>query len=289
MFLSSLKTLYDPLNPDKETLTVRHVGKKEKQEQEFWLLQKLSSLLEQAHFHEIPRKEVAQALEEHPCHEGVMVKVDMKKYDVIRFWALGQEDIPLQHNNLSERIRNFVNVYMKKWPANIATYKRVVVAMRGKKQNKLFLKAFKDIPVNGLEYILPEGKISISKFDKGIIATTVTIGGMSVALRFLSSFADLNLSWTSIVGGMTALMALSSWNAFKNKRNKYLVELSKTFYYKAIANNRAFLTLAVDRAEDEVFKSALLAYTFIMMENKIRGISLFDLFILVVLIPSFLI
>ena len=49
------------------------------------------------------------------------------------------------------------------------------------------------------------------------------------------------------------------------------MELSKTFYYKALANNRALLTLAVDRAEDEVFKAALLAYTFVLMENKVRG------------------
>ena len=277
MFNFFFQQLYDPLNPDKETLMVHHIGKKEKQEQEFWLLQKLSLLLEQAHFNEIPRKEVAQALDEHPCHEGVMVKVDMKKYDVIRFWALGKEELPLHYNNFRERLRNFVYVYMKKWPENVTTYKRVVVAVRGKKQNKLFLKAFKDIPSNGLEYILPEGKISISKYDKSIIATTVTIGVLSVGLRFLSSIADLNLSWTSIVGGMTALLALNSWNAFKNKRNKYLVELSKTFYYKALANNRAFLTLVVDRAEDEVFKAALLAYTFVLMENKVRGMADFDL------------
>jgi len=139
-----------------------------------------------------------------------------------------------------------------------------------KKQNKLFLKAFKDIPTNGLEYILPEGKISISKFDAGLMATGVTIGALSVGARLLSSAADMNLSWTSIVGGMTALLALQSWSAYKNKRNKYLVELAKTFYYKALANNRALLTLVTDRAEDEVFKASLLAYTFILKENILR-------------------
>ena len=51
-------------------MAVYHVGKREKQEQEFWLLQKLSNLLEKAHFEEIPRKEVAKALEEHPVYEG---------------------------------------------------------------------------------------------------------------------------------------------------------------------------------------------------------------------------
>lgn len=264
--------LYDPLNPDKETMMTQHVGKKEKQEQEFWLLQKLSTLLEKAHFEEISRKDIAKALEEHPVYEGVRVKVDMKNFEVIRFWALGEEESPLHYNNWRERIRNHVNVYLKKWPNKMTTYKRIVIAVRGKKQNKLFLKAFKDVPKNGLEYMLPEGKISISKYDQGIIATTVTIGVLSAGVRFLSSFADMNLSWTSIIGGMTGLLALNSWNAFNNKRNKYLVELSKTFYYKTLGNNRALLALVVDRAEDEVFKSVLLAYTFIKSENQVRGI-----------------
>ena len=205
-----------------------------------------------------------------------MVKVDMKKFDVIKFWALGEEEVPLHYNNFRERIRNQMYVYMKKWPKNMSTYKRVVVAVRSKKQNKLFLKAFKDIPANGLEYILPEGKISISKFDAGLMATGVTIGALSVGARFISSAADMNLSWTSIVGGMTALLALKSWSAYKNKRNKYLVELAKTFYYKALANNRALLTLVTDRAEDEVFKASLLAYTFILKENILRGKNIID-------------
>lgn len=272
------------MNPDKETLRVYHVGPKQRREQEFWLLQKLSDLLDKAHFKELPREDIKKALSEHPAHEGVMVKVDLKKFEVIRIWTLGEEEKPLSYSNAREWVKNKIFIATNMWPATVPTYKRVVVAIRHKNQDKLFLKAFKDVPKNGLEYILPEGKISISKYDKGLIATTVTIGGLSLTTRMLSSLAELNLSWTSIVAGATGLLALNSWNAYKNKRNKYLVNLAKSFYYKTLANNRALLTLVVDRSEDEVFKAAVLAYTFIKMENTARGIFQFDAVICLLLL-----
>lgn len=250
---------------------IYHVGTKQRREQEFWLLQKLSELLEKAHFQEIPRQEIKRILDDHKAHEGVMVKVDLNKFEVIRIWTLGADNLPLTHDGLGDWLKNKILTTVSKRPETTPTCKRVVVAVRSKNQNKLFLKAFKDIPKHGLEYILPEGKISISKYDKGLIATTVTIGGLSIATRVLSSMADFNVSWTSVVIGVTALLGFRTWDVYKNKRNKYLVNLSKSFYYKTLANNRALLTLVVDRSEDEVFKAALMAYTFIRMENIARG------------------
>ena len=248
-----------------------HVGIKERTENEYWLLQKLSKQLEKANFQELPRNLIAGALEEHPVHEGVIVHVDMKKYDVLRFWVLSEEEKPIEYNGYMERIRNSFYVWIGKWPKTIPTYKRVVLAVRTKKQNKLMLKAYKDVPQNGLEYFLPEGKIKMSKFDQSFIATTVSIGVISILVKVISAIADYHVQWTYILGGVTGLLALKSWNAYKNKHNKMLVNISKSLYFKTIANNRALLTLIVDRAEDELYKSALLAYTVIRSENTMKG------------------
>lgn len=268
--LSDLKQLYDPLNPDKETMIAMHIGPKERLDNEFRLLEKLSVQLQNANFQELSREHISYALAEHPVYEGVLVHVDMKNYDVLRFWVLSEDEMPLVSNSWTDRVRNFINVRVKKWPKTVRTYKRVVLAVRTKKQNKLMLKAFKDIPKNGLEYFLPEGKIKMSKYDKGFIATTVTIGVLSIFVKILSALTEYHISWTYAVGGITGLLALRSWNAYKNKRNKYLINLSKSLYFKSIANNRALLTLIVDRSEDEILKSILLAYTFIRMENSLK-------------------
>ena len=252
-------------------MVVGRVGRNERLDNEFWLLQKLSKLLEKAHFQELSTERVEAALREHPVFEGVLVSVDTKKYDVLRFWALGQDEGPIEASNLRDKIVYAMNVLLRKAPRKVPRYKRVVVMVRTKKQNKLMLKAFKDIPTNSLEYLLPEGKIKMSKSDRGIIATTVFIGLTSGLVKLISSLADYHVQWTYIAGTVTALLALRAWNAYKNKRNAYLVNLSSLLYFKTVANNRALLTLIVDRAEDETFKSALMAYTF--LRSSVRLVS----------------
>ena len=48
----------------------------------------------------------------------------------------------------------------------------------------------------------------------------------------------------------------------------YLTDVNRTLYYNNIANNRGLLALLVDRAEDELFKEALLAYTFLLTHRQ---------------------
>ncbi len=257
------------MNPDKETMVASNISKNERLDNEFWLLQKLSKLLEKANFYELPSEHVEAALTEHPVFEGVLVSVDPKKYDVIRFWVLGEEMAPVEFTSGTDRVLYYSKVLMKKAPRKIPRYKRVVLAVRTKKQNKLMLKSFKDIPTNSLEYLLPEGKIRMSKFDKSFIATTVFIGLTTGLIKIVSKLADYNIQWTYIAGLVTGLLALRAWNAYKNKRNLYLMSLSKLLYFKTVANNRALLALIVDRAQDETFKSALLTYSFLRASQRL--------------------
>lgn len=61
----SMQSLYDPLNPDKETLVTRYIGTKEREDREFHLLQKLGKVLHKAGFYELPNQDVLEALKEH--------------------------------------------------------------------------------------------------------------------------------------------------------------------------------------------------------------------------------
>lgn len=239
------------------------MSKNERLDNEFWLLEKLSALMEKAHFYELPKELIDAALAEHPVYEGVMVSVDTSKYHVLRFWVLGEDSSNIELDSAVEKLRYYSQMVFKKSPKTIPRYKRVVVAVRTKKQSKLMLKAFKDIPTNSLEYLLPEGRIRMKHSDKGLILTTVFIAMTTGALKIASSLSTYHVPYIYIAALVTFIVGLRAWNAYKNKRNSYLLSLSKLLYFKTVANNRALLALIVDRAEDETFKSNLITYTFL--------------------------
>ena len=68
-----LKALFDPINPDKDTIQTRKWNRREKLDNEFWLLQRLEDILEKANFHELSDATLQRAIEEHDVSEGVRV------------------------------------------------------------------------------------------------------------------------------------------------------------------------------------------------------------------------
>jgi len=253
-------------------LTLQKTSKKERLDNEFWLLEKLSNVLDKAHFYELPVEDVHEALKEHDAGDGVLVSVDPKKYDVLRVWVVGKEFEPSDTGTWYSRIAAGITRWFKQ-PIKTERYKRVVIAIRAKKQTKLMLKSFKDIRCANLEHLLPEGKIRMTQFDQRILAGTLAVGATGVVIKLVSFLADYKISWMYIAISVAGVVALRAWNMYKNKRNSYLVRLSQTLYFKSIANNRALLTLLADRAEDEVFKVTLLAYSFLQASSNLQPLS----------------
>ena len=149
-------------------------------------------------------------------------------------------------------------------PTSKEYFKRVVLACRLKRDDKLLLKAFKEVPVNALEQTLPDGKISMTKLDKGVINTSIIIAAVGVVAKVVTILAGIHVDWTLLATAVTGLIGIQSWTHYKNKHLAYLNEHSRMMFFKNIANNRGLLTLLVDRAEDEVFKEALLVYSFLL-------------------------
>lgn len=202
----------------------------------------------------------------------MLVSVDPKKYDVLRVWVVGKEFEPVDTGPLYSRvITGVIRQFKPAIPAE--RYKRVVIAIRAKKQSKLLLKSFKDIRCANLEHLLPDGKIRMNQFDQRVLAAMLTVGGASAVIKLVSFLADYKVSWTYIAISVAGIVALRAWNMYKNKRNSYLVRLGQTLYFNSIANNRALLTLLADRAEDEVFKVTLLAYSFLQASSKLHALS----------------
>ena len=149
---------------------------------------------------------------------------------------------------------------------------RVFVALRFRSEKKLHLKVFKEVACNKLEYLLPDGKIKMSRFDKMFLGGSVAVGSVLVGLRSLPMLDSYQLHWMWAGLGLAALAGGRAWVGYRNKRNKYLASLAATLYFKTVANNRGVLTLLADRAVDEEFKEALLAYVFILSPPNRRGV-----------------
>lgn len=210
-------------------------------------------------------------IQEHDTNEGVRVSINPKEYATLRIWTRGRTTVPM---NMLQKIQSGMKRAFKKVD-NVSSYKvytRVFVAVRSWKEKKLHFKVFKEVPCNQLEYLLPDGKIKMSRFDKGFLASSMFLGTTVIALKLLAVASNfkLDLAWLGLV--LAGLIGARGWIGYKNKRNQYLVNLSKTLYFKTVSNNRGVLTLLTDRAQDEEFKEALLAYLFLLSPLNRRGV-----------------
>ena len=162
----------------------------------------------------------------------------------------------------------------------VERYKRVIVAFRKKGQMKLVIKGFKDIPCDNLEFLLPDGKIRMRKLDKARLAMTGSVLFFFILTTTVVSLTEFKLETNVILGVAFLIITARNWSIYKNMRNAYLCNWSQTLYFKSIANNHALLTLTVDRAEDEVYKSALLIYSILHQIKKSGMLCIFICFIL---------
>ena len=234
----------------------------------------MEKLLDKANYFQIPRHQFAELLKEHDS-EGVTVSVNPDDYDMLKIWTRGLET---RKRSNWERFKSYLNIFVDKrkdrsiTDPKYAVYSRVFVAVRSCSSKTLHLKVFKEVPCNKLEHLLPDGKIKMSRFDKQFLASSVVLGAGLLASRSVPVLADLKVQWTYIGVGLAGFIGARAWIGYKNKRNQYLASLASTLYYRTVANNRGVLTLLTDRAQDEEFKEALLAYAFLLSPRNRRGI-----------------
>lgn len=262
------------MDPDKDTHQSRVPSRKQVLDNEYYLLQRVEKLLDKANFFEIPRKQLLSLLHDRDT-SGIIVSVDPSEYEQLRVWTRGWE---VKNRSLYIRFKGFVGSLVSRGgrgsrPTPMA-YTRVCLAVRSKGEKKLHLKVFKDIHANELEHLLPRGKLKMSTFDKGILVSSVLLGACLPFMRILPVLSDLKVQWMWGGVGLAAVIAGRAWMSYKNKRNHYLASLATTLYFKTVANNRGVLTLLTDRAQDEEFKEALLAYIFLLCPARNKSVDL---------------
>ncbi|XP_025705709.1 transmembrane protein 143 isoform X2 [Callorhinus ursinus] len=254
------QALYDPINPDRETLDQPSLTDPQRLSNEQEVLRALEPLLAQANFSPLSEDALAYALVVHHPQDEVQVTINLDQYIYMQFWALGQRVGQMPRKSSVGSKRGF---FIKSAPAERRYFKRVVLAARTKRGH-LVLKSFKDTPLEGLEQLLPELKVRTSTTQRALLNLTLFVSGVvffvNVGMVVLS---DLKMATSLLLLLFAMFMGLRASKMFGQRRSVQALELAHMLYYRSTSNNSELLSALALRAQDEHAKEALLAHSFL--------------------------
>ncbi|OCT70967.1 transmembrane protein 143 [Xenopus laevis] len=267
--LEALQLLYDPINPDRDAIFEVPLMDSEKLLKEKEVLDQLQPVLDQANFNVLSEDALAYALIVHHPQDGVQVYVNLDKYEYIRFWALGQRLGPLSTQmNTSPKSSFFSR--SPRTPPERRYFKRVLVAARPR-NGHMVLKCFKDIPLEGLEQLLPVVKVRTSRFDRTLLNTMLLVSGGIVFVNVgMVVLTDLKIGSSLLLFLFAGFMTFRAWKVFSQRRNVHSLELAHMLYYKSTSNNSELLGALTLRAQEEQAKEVILAHSFLKKLNLPR-------------------
>ncbi|XP_017719137.1 PREDICTED: transmembrane protein 143 [Rhinopithecus bieti] len=255
-----IQALYDPINPDRETLEQPSLTDPQRLSNEQEVLQALQPLLAQANFSPLSEDTLAYALVVHHPQDEVQVTVNLDQYIYIHFWALGQRvgQMPLKSSVGSRR-----GFFTKPPPAERRYFKRVVLAARTKRGH-LVLKSFKDTPLEGLEQLLPELKVRTPTLQRALLNLMLVVSGVAIFVNVgMVVLTDLKVATSLLLLLFAIFMGLRASKMFGQRRSAQALELAHMLYYRSTSNNSELLSALALRAQDEHTKEALLARSFL--------------------------
>ncbi|EMP25556.1 hypothetical protein UY3_17376 [Chelonia mydas] len=285
--LGHLQALYDPINPDRDTLPELALSDTERLAKERQVLAELEPVLDQANFNSLSEDALAYALIVHHPQDDVQVSVNLDQYEYIRFWALGQRVgvLPIK-STLGPRKGLFSTARTPSWPEprsrglhpqclaldpTLLTvlptprhyFKRVLVAARPRNAH-LVLKCFKDIPLEALEQLLPGVRIRTSIFYKTLLNVMLVVSGLVLFVNVgMVVLSDLKIGTSFLLLCFAAFMSFRAWKVFRQRRNIHSLELAHMLYYRSTSNNSELLGALVLRAQEEHAKELILAHSFL--------------------------
>lgn len=267
--LQQLKALYEPINPDQDTLQESSLTDAERLKKEQEVLGKLEPLLDQANFNSLSEDTLAFALAVNHPYDEVQVSVNLDQYEYIRFWALGERIGPLRVMTTLQAKKGFFGT-SPRIPADRHYFKRVLIAARTKNAH-LVIKCFKDIPLEGLEQLLPAVRVRTSILYRALLNGMLLVSGLvffvNVGMVVLS---DLKIGTTSLLLFFAAFMGFRAWKVFGQRRNVHALELVHMLYYRSTSNNSELLASLVLRAQEEHAKEVILAHTFLQQQRHLQ-------------------
>ena len=272
--LEELKSLYEDMDPDQ--IGVANADGCET------FLSTFEECLVDGNWEEINDEEMEDALEGEDVFP-ISLDVRFDEFKVMKLYKLGEitlEDVRtsmfgFKKENVTidafDRVVQILVFHDEEWFAERKRMKHY----QGDEGKGLHIRLFKIVPKLDLETIFPNTSPQMRNIDKIKIFAPLVGGLVSLAMKFgpLLFGGQTGDTSMSVVGGLLSALGmyvLKSYMSYQKTREKYQTQVSKDLYFKGQANNAAVLNMIVDLGEEQEVKEALLAYTFLLVEND-RG------------------
>jgi hypothetical protein len=295
--LESLKNNYAPFDPNADTQQLNDFSLEQREQCQIAFADNFAKVLNAANFEKVTEQDLQEALNEESLFK-VRLEVEFEDFDQVVFYRRGE-------SQLSETITSFWG--FRKQTISFTNYDRVAVYItfkdkayfeQKKKQpigfepSSTIVKLFQNVPKADLEMLFPNSEVRMRPIDKVIIGASAVVGGavvlvtklgasiilLSALLAFWLGLRSESVAMTQqhfisfgLGMGVFAGFIFKEWSKFKNRKIKFMKALSDNLYFKNLDNNAGVFHTLIDSAEEEDFKEALLAYTFLL--NAPQGLS----------------
>lgn len=299
--LESLKNNYAPFDPNADTLQLNDFTVEQREQHQSAFAKNFAKTLNAANFEKVTEQDLQEALNEESLFK-VRLEVEFDDFEQVVFYRRGE-------SQLSETVTSLWGI--RKQTINFTNYDRVAVYItfkdkayfeKKKKQpigfepSSTIIKLFQNVPKADLEMLFPNSEVRMRPIDKVIIGASAVIGGavvlvtkLGASILLLAALLAFWLGWRSesvdmtqqhfisfgIGIGVFASFIFKEWSKFKNRKIKFMKALSDNLYFKNLDNNAGVFHTLIDAAEEEDFKEAVLAYTFLL--NSTSGLSASEL------------
>ena len=292
--LERLMDCYAPFNPDADTREIQELGDGEKLSLQKKLVKELSDVLNAANFERITAQDLNEALTEESLFK-IRLEVDFDDFEEVLFFRRGE-------SIRKETLVRWLGLVKK--PISFTHYDRVAVFIKfkgvdyfaGRNSESLYftpgstlIKLFKNVPKSDLEMLFPNSQVRMKTIDKvilgvpaaisGIIVVATKLGASLVLVAALIAFwlglkkEEVMIDQQHLVALGVGLAALAGflfrqYNKFKNRKIRFMKTLADNLYFKNLDNNAGVLFHLINEAEEEDFKEAVLAYFFLLTEQR---------------------
>lgn len=288
--LERIKELYQPLDPNRDTLPAPG-GSEAKDPAAF--TQELKELLERANYRALSDAELQEAFTSESVFR-VKLHTELSDFRELTIYARGKR-------RRQEVIRTLFG--LRKRIIDVDFYERVLINIRfqeaerfsEKRRTKLLftpgttqLKLFANVPAADLEMLFPNSEVRMKTLDKLMIGVPAAIGiaTMSAKIIVVLGFLWAGLRWVGqqtgvhqdqvdvgklaaeaglVIGACVAIYLFIGRQLmrYRFKKLQFIKALADNLYFRNLDNNAGAFHRVLDDACEEDVKEAVLAYRFL--------------------------
>lgn len=288
--LESLKIDYAPFDPNADTKQLEPYTTQQKAQCQANFANNFADVLNAANFEKITEQDLQDALTEESLFK-VRLEVEFDDFEQVVFYRRGESQV-------TETITSLFG--LRKQTLNFTNYDRVAIFITFKDQahfdtkkktligfepGSTIVKLFQNVPKADLEMLFPNSEVRMRPIDKAFIGASAVVGGavvlvtkLGASILLLAALLGFWIGWREEAVEMTQQHFISfalglgvfagfifkEWSKFKNRKIKFMKALSDNLYFKNLDNNAGVFHTLIDAAEEEDFKEAILAYSFLL-------------------------